>query len=332
MSKKKINYSNLVLEDLWTDAIFNNSSYELLEEFVKNNEDLSVVKEKAMEILTTTRNRNLISATNQEKLKNTVVSFFGLSVGSHAALSWIMESRANKIFIADPDIITPTNLNRLRFGQKSIGKLKTDIVQKSILEMSPSSKVFKTTEKGKGSIKKIFNTYSINFIVDAIDDLEGKIFLRKIAKQKKLPLISATDVGDNVFLDIERYDLHPAPQLFLGRISNPESLNVESLSETERIQLIIKIVGLEENSEEMLDSLLSIGKNISTWPQLGATATIAGGIIATTIKKIVLGEKLLSGRYYFSLDNILVSNFNSNFKENGRNIKVKSIYEKFQIK
>ena len=69
-------------------------------------------------------------------------------------------------------------------------------------------------------------------------------------------------------------------------------------------------MGFDKNSEEMLTSILQIGTGIPTWPQLGGTATIAGGVIATTIKKIVLDEKINSGRYFISLDDILVDNFN----------------------
>lgn len=56
----------------------------------------------------------------------------------------------------------------------------------------------------------------------------------------------------------------------------------------------------------MLESFLDIGKNLKTWPQLGATESIAGGIITTVIKKIRLNEKIKSGRYNFSLDEMFV--------------------------
>jgi len=61
----------------------------------------------------------------------------------------------------------------------------------------------------------------------------------------------------------------------------------------------------------MLKSLLSIGKTIKTWPQLGSTATIAGGLITTLVKKMVLRERVKSGRYYFSIDKLLVYDYDS---------------------
>ena len=150
----------------------------------------------------------------------------------------------------------------------------------------------------------------IKLVVDAIDSMKGKILLRKLARQRHLPLISAADIGDNVMLDIERYDLDPQPELFLGRLPGIDQVNIDELSTIEKKKLIIKLVGFKNNSERMLNSLLNIGKSVSTWPQLGATATIAGGIVATSIKKIILGEKVKSGRYYLLLDNLLVSDIN----------------------
>src|SRR5258708_23752748 len=44
---------------------------------------------KASFELSTARNRNLISIDEQNELRQTTVAFFGLSVGSHAALTWM---------------------------------------------------------------------------------------------------------------------------------------------------------------------------------------------------------------------------------------------------
>ena len=107
--------------------------------------------------------------------------------------------------------------------------------------------------------------------------------------------------------------------------------NYESLSDLQRKKLIIKIVGFEKNSETMLSSLHEIGDTLLTWPQLGATATLAAGVITTAIKKIILGEKIASGRYYISLDDILDSSFYNKDRVKQRKMLVKKVKEKFEI-
>ncbi|NMB56340.1 hypothetical protein GYA19_00160 [Candidatus Beckwithbacteria bacterium] len=276
--------------------------------------------------LTTARNRNLITQKEQGKLQKTVVGFFGMSVGSHAALTWMMESRADLIKIADPDTIDSSNLNRLRFGWDVVGQYKIDVVKKLLSEINPYAKIVKTSVVDDQTIEALLiKNKKVNIIVDAIDDLKGKIFLRKLCKDYKLPLISAADVGDNVVVDIERYDLDPDYSFFHNRIPEIEKINLETINPLEKKNLIIKLVGFEHNSEKMLNSLMSIGKTIPTWPQLGATATIAGGVVTTLIKKIVLGEKVLSGRYYLSLDDLFVQDYNSKSRQLGRKKLIKTI-------
>ncbi|KKQ37714.1 MAG: UBA/THIF-type NAD/FAD binding protein [Candidatus Roizmanbacteria bacterium GW2011_GWA2_37_7] len=281
---------------------------------------------KASSELSTSRNRNLIYPDEQAKLRNTVVGFFGLSVGSHAAVTWMMESRADVIKIVDPDKISATNLNRIRVGWESVGRYKAVIIQKELQEINPYATVLSFTKVRESNIKKIFYTRpSLNVVVDEIDDIKGKLLLRKFAQYLRIPVISAIDVEDDIFVDIERYDINEHQKLFNNRLPDISEVNVSNLSEKEKKQLIIELVGIEKVSERMLNSVFGIGATIVNWPQLGATATIAGGVIASLIKKIILGENIKSGRYYLSLNNIFVSDFNSIRRVNERRKKIRAI-------
>ncbi len=253
--------------------------------------------------LSTARNRQLIDDGQQQRLANTTVAFFGLSVGSHAAETWAILSRARCIKLADPDTIAPTNLNRICVGWSKIGHAKTDVVTQLISDMLPHAKLFVLTKTDPRSMERFcLRAPRVSCIVDEIDDIEGKLVLRRIAHALSIPLISAVDVGDNVFLDVERYDQKPVPRYFLGRLPHVESIRFNVLSRAQKAKLVIQLVGLEHNSALMLSSLLSIGETIATWPQLGSTATVAGGLVATTIKRIILGEPVKSGRYVFDMD------------------------------
>ena len=282
--------------------------------------------------VTTARNKFLIRDRDQKILRNSTICFFGLSVGSHAALTWMMESRANVIKISDPDMVDATNLNRLRFGWKNIGQSKVSVVEKQLLEINPDAQIQTLARTDFSKVEKFIKNPPLpSAIVDEIDDIGGKALLRKIAKQLKIPVLMAADVGDNIVLDIERYDHRPIPQPFLGRIAFTESADIAKLSVSEQVRLIIQLVGFDQNSISMLDSLLAVGKTIPTWPQLGATATISGGIITTGLKKILLGEKVLSGRYYFSLDDILVADNNSKITQNNRQKLIGIIKNKYSL-
>ena len=296
--------------ELEKSALFNAKSKEMLESINKSEITDDQLAQKFAFHLPTLRNQNLISEKQQNVLRSSNVVFMGMSVGSHAVANWVMQSRPDRVSIADHDIVSPSNLNRLRYGWKQVGRRKIDVVREELREMHPYLDLKYTHKTDQENISKFLTTMPmISAVVDAIDDFEGKIFLRKFCQKKAIPLLSAADVGDMVILDIERYDITPQPELFLGRIPVKSVEEYSNLSEMEKKKLIIELVGLDKNSDALLHSLLAIGKTISTWPQLGATANMAGGIIALALKKIFLGEKVKSGRYLISLDEILVDGF-----------------------
>lgn len=307
-----------ILGELWQTAVFNPEALSLFKKITSTSRLKPTLQKQLADDITTIRNRNLITNSQQKKLRDTVVGFFGLSVGSHSAVTWMTESRASAVKIVDFDTIDPSNLNRLRFGWDSVGQYKTDATKNLLTQINPFANIISSTQTDPDTFARLFtDSPRIDVVVDAIDDLAGKILLRRLAKKHHLPLISAADVGDNVMLDIERYDQKPKPAPFHGRI-DIDDLDFQTLSPIKQKQLIIKLIGFEQNHEQLLESLNQIGHTLATWPQLAATATIAGGITTTVIKKIILGEAVHTGRYYFSLDSVLVSDFNSKSRQKYR--------------
>lgn len=304
---------NLILKELFkvrNPHLKSNASKKALNElgkrvYSKIGNKKALLSKKAFIELTTARNRNLITPREQNILRKSIIGFFGMSVGSHAALTWMMISKADILKIADPDIVSPTNLNRLRLGWNSLGKFKCDLVKDQLAEINPYSKIFTLTKTDLYSMEKFINNKPLpELIVDEIDDFESKLLLRQQSKILKIPLISAADIGNNVMVDIERYDLEPNLYYFNGRIKNADKIRFDQLTNLQKKKLIIELVGFEHNSLKMLESLMAIEGSIVSWPQLGSTATIAGGIIATLIQNILLGGNIKSGRYYVSLDSI----------------------------
>lgn len=255
--------------------------------------------------LVTVRNRNLISENEQNILQNTVVAFFGLSVGSHAATAWLLQSRADKLFIFDPDEISFTNLNRLTYSVSKVGEKKTQVLEELLHNINPFCDIKSCNDTSMSKIEQVFERNKIDAIVDEIDDIEAKVYLRQLARKFRLPLISAADIDNTVYLSIERHDKDTSYPFFHGDVDENELQNIENLTNEEKRKLIIKIVGFDHNSERLLKSLMEIGKSLPTWPQLGTTALMAGSIVATAIKKIKTQSTLNSGKYYIDLDEIL---------------------------
>ncbi len=272
---------------------------------------------EAMGYLTTVRNRSLITPEQQGLLRVKKVAFLGLSVGSNAVRSWVMATRPDQIIISDPDTISPTNLNRLPAEWEDLGKKKVDFCKKDVGRIHPSCEITTFFGSELSIIDEIIELKP-DIIVEEIDDFNAKLYVRKLCRKYGIPLVSVTDVGNNVISDVERYDKEPQPEPFLGRVKSfdLDTLDINSLTPKQRMQLTMEVVGFDACSEAMIDSLLGMGKTLKTWPQLGSTAIIAGGVVATTLMKILLGEPVESGRVVINLDELLTPNTDNAGRDN----------------
>ena len=89
----------------------------------------------------TARNRNIITQEEQGKLYGLTVAYAGLSVGSHGALTFALMGGARCVKIADPDEVSPSNLNRMRFDFLALGRKKTDLVREYIYQLNPYAEI-----------------------------------------------------------------------------------------------------------------------------------------------------------------------------------------------
>jgi hypothetical protein len=121
----------------------------------------------------------------------------------------------------------------------------------------------------------------------------------------------ATDNGDGVIVDVERFDEEPERPLFHGRVSESAmSATPASLDWASRVRLANAIVG-PGIVPRMQASLELVGSALPMWPQLGTAATTSGPAIAYVARRILAGEPMPSGRYVVSLEAALDPDHNS---------------------
>ena len=249
----------------------------------------------------TARNRNLITETEQKKLYGLRVAYAGLSVGSHGALTFALMGGGRSIAIADPDAISPSNLNRMRFSFLDVGRKKTEVVREHIWGLDPYASIT-SFDEGVSSDSLDAFLAEADVLVEETDKLDLKIELRLAARKRKIPVIMATDNGDNVIVDIERFDMEPDAMLFHGAVGDIDKEAYTTFPPHHLPKLATKIAGPEYIVERMLSSLGEVGKTIYSWPQLGNAATLAGAAIATALKRLACGEPLPSGKFEVNMD------------------------------
>lgn len=255
--------------------------------------------------LRTIRNRDLITQSDQKRLAEFKVACLGMSVGSSSALAVTLSGISSEIKLADGAVISGSNLNRILTGIGSIGKEKSSVIARQLYEMNPYITVYRPEGKvSQNNLAEVFDKpWPVKLVIDEIDDLEIKIRLRIEARKRKIPVLMATELGDSVMLDVERFDLEPNRPLFHGIIKNPEAiLDKTDMTQREWIKHATAIIDPPNVPLNMQQSLLKIGTTVVTHPQLGATAMMTGGVLAFAAKQIALGRDVHSQRSIISLE------------------------------
>ncbi|MBI5306611.1 ThiF family adenylyltransferase [Candidatus Wolfebacteria bacterium] len=273
--------------------------------FPWNNNVARILPENLFFEIRTARNKNLITKEDQEKFYNAKIGIAGLSIGSNILWPLLISGGGKFLRIADPDTIELTNLNRLFYPISGIGENKTISALRKAYELNPFIKIdpWINGVKLNNLEKFIKGTPKLDILIDELDDLEIKIQMRILAKKHKIPVLMATNLGEKIIIDIERFDIEPKRDIFhglLGKFDIKEFKNLAPHS-PKWIEATRKILNKELFSQNLTASLKEIGQTLAGAPQLGITSLISSSIIALTIAKIASSKKIKSGRYVIDL-------------------------------
>ncbi|MDB4939628.1 MAG: UBA/THIF-type binding protein [Candidatus Doudnabacteria bacterium] len=262
--------------------------------------------------LRTGRNRFLINEDEQKRFYNSNVGIMGMSVGSHVALTIVMTGGAKHIKLADPDIISGSNLNRIRTGFQNVGTGKMIVVARQIMEINPYAEIELFAEGvSDANIEKFILSPKLDLIVEEMDNPYLKLKTRYIAKPHGVPIIMAADNADSIIVDIERFDLNKKTPILHGILGKMTPEDVKHVQPQDLPRTIAKMAGANIADLKMIESVMQVGRTIYSWPQLGNAATLCGAVLTYLARKVILKEDLKSGRYEVNLDSIFVPFFES---------------------
>ena len=132
------------------------------------------------------RSIGLLGEDNFNLIQNKVIAIFGLGGVGGTALEALARTGFNHFILVDFDKVDPSNLNRqILYTQKDIGRNKVDAAKERILSINPRALIETYYLKAQDFD---FNQ-KIDFIVDAIDDVNGKLFILSKAQEKDIPFI-----------------------------------------------------------------------------------------------------------------------------------------------
>ncbi|MFE7416702.1 Rv1355c family protein [Rhodococcus sp. NPDC057529] len=248
------------------------------------------------------RNRNKITAQEQDRLRGVTVGIVGLSVGHAVALALTLEGACGGLRLADFDTLDLSNLNRVPGTVLDLGVNKAVVAARRVAEIDPYVTV--TLWKDGVDAESIAEFLDgTDVVIDECDSLDVKVSLRREARRRGLPVLMAT--SDRGLLDVERFDVEPDRPPFHGVIGDVDVESLAGLGSRDKIPLVLQILDAGQLSATMAASLVEVDDTISTWPQLGGDVLLGGAQVAAAVRRIGLGQPLTSGRCRMDLDEYL---------------------------
>ena len=139
------------------------------------------------------RSIGLLGKENFDLIQDKVIAVFGLGGVGGTALEALARTGFKHFILIDFDKVDPSNLNRqILYTQKDIGRNKVEAAKERILSINPEADI------------QIFNCKAqdfdfkqkIDFIVDAIDDVNGKLYILSKAQEKDIPHIMSLGMAN----------------------------------------------------------------------------------------------------------------------------------------
>jgi len=266
---------------------------------------LKTVPEQEFFEIKTNRNQLLISKDEQEQLYGMKVSVAGMSVGSSLLFGLVGSGFGKHLALADDDVFSTSNLNRVQATTLEVSESKVLVAKRRALEMNPFLKITSYNKRiTPDNVDDFLFNGDTNVIFEEIDDFKMKVVLREEAKKKKIPLIMLTNIGDNVMIDVERYDTQPETELFNGLVSSEliSKIKTSEIDQEMMKQLSLALVDRNLVPEEAVLSLQQIGETLVGRPQLYGTVALDGGIAPYLVRQILSSKSVKSGRYSLKLE------------------------------
>jgi hypothetical protein len=291
-----------------------------------------VPNEETYQRIRTARNRNLILPDEQNQYRNTVVGIAGLSVGSTALATLVATGGPKRLKLADPDMVEISNLNRMRATLLDIGQNKATVAARTSWEVDPFLNL-ETWDQGvaRESLEKFILEPKLDIFVDEMDAIDLKFMCRDLCKKNKIPVVMATDNGDGIILDVERFDIEPDRKIFHGRVH----IDLEEMRDMTREKFVAMandIIDPTLFTIRQQQSIMEIGKTLSGVAQLGSAAVLAGAAVSFAVRRLATGQAMPSGRYTMSCEAAFIPEYESTDGQTERAIHTKKFIDAFRKK
>lgn len=170
------------------------------------------------------RTRMLIGDEAMSRLADARVAVFGIGGVGGYVVEALARAGIGHLDLIDNDTVSLSNLNRQIIALRStIGMYKTEAAALRIADISPECEVHTYDVLYLPDTADMFDFTAYDYIVDAIDNVTGKLTLIERARDAEVPIISAMGTGNKLHPELlELADIYDTSVCPLARVMRYE--------------------------------------------------------------------------------------------------------------
>ncbi|MDE5714912.1 MAG: ThiF family adenylyltransferase [Anaeroplasmataceae bacterium] len=168
------------------------------------------------------------------------IAIFGVGGVGGYTVEMLARQGVGQFSLIDFDVIQVSNKNRQIIALDStLGKLKVEVMKQRILDINPNAIVHIYPIRIEESTISILDFSDFDYIVDAIDDLKGKLLIIKTAKEYGVPVITSCGTGNKLnplafqIKDISKTSVCPLAKKLRYELKQHNISEVDALFSTE---------------------------------------------------------------------------------------------------
>lgn len=163
----------------------------------------------------------LLGEENIKSLGDKTVLVIGLGGVGGTALEALARSGLKKFVLIDFDKVDETNLNRqVLYTKDDVGRNKVEAAKDRLLKINPEFEIATQNLKIEECTLNDLNVGKVDFIIDAIDYIPGKLHIIEYSIKNRIPFITSLGMGNRL---------------------NPEDVTLTKLNNTENDPLAKKL-------------------------------------------------------------------------------------------
>ena len=125
------------------------------------------------------------------------MAVFGIGGVGGYVVEALARAGVGELHLIDNDVVAPSNINRQIIALTStVGKKKTEVAKARVKDINPNCTVYTYDIFVLPETVSLFNFSLVDYVVDAIDTVSGKIAIIESAKRQNIPVLSCMGTGN----------------------------------------------------------------------------------------------------------------------------------------